>query len=186
VLALVVPTAENVPLIGVIERSVIVRAAPEKVWPHLLNAERIQPDEVAHGWLYRIGVPLPEAGVTTRVDDGKNLVRHIRMGKAIAFEQRSNEWRENQFVRWTYRFAADSFPAHALDDHVQIGGEFFDVIDTRYTLVPMADDTTQLSVQIHYRVSTDFNWYANGVAKLLIGNFEEVILDFYRVRAERT
>ena len=185
VLALVVPPAEKVPLIGVIERAVVVRAAPEKVWPHLMNAERIEPDEVSRGWLYRIGVPLPEAGVTTRTDGGKNLLRSITMGKAIHFEQQSSEWRENEFVRWTYRFAADSFPPHALDDHVQIGGEFFDIIDTRYTLVPVADGTTQLKVQIHYRVSTDFNWYANGVAKLLIGNFEEVILDFYRVRAER-
>ncbi len=185
VLALVVPPTENVPLMGVIERSVIVRAAPDKVWPHLMNADQIQPDEVSHGWLYRIGVPLPEAGVTTRADDGKNLVRRITMGKAIHFEQRASEWRENEFVHWTYRFAPDSFPPHALDDHVQIGGEFFDIIDTRYALAPMADGATQLNVQIHYRVSTDFNWYANGVAKLLIGNFEEVILDFYRARAER-
>jgi hypothetical protein len=186
VLALVVPPTENVPLMGVIERSVIVNAAPEKVWPHLLNAERIQPNEVAHGWLYRIGVPLPEAGVTARLDDGKNLVRHITMGKKIHFEQRSNEWRENQFVHWKYRFADDSFPPHALDDHVKIGGDFFDIIDTRYSLAPLTDGTTQLSVKIHYRVSTDFNWYANGVAKLLIGNFEDVILDFYRVRSERS
>lgn len=186
VLALVVPPTENVPLMGVIERSVIVNAAPEKVWPHLLNVERIQPNEVAHGWLYRIGVPLPEAGVTARLDDGKNLVRHITMGKKIHFEQRSNEWRENQFVHWKYRFAEDSFPPHALDDHVKIGGEFFDIIDTRYSLAPLAAGTTQLSVKIHYRVSTDFNWYANGVAKLLIGNFEDVILDFYRVRSERS
>lgn len=185
VLALVVPPTENVPLIGVIERSVIVRAVPEKVWPHLMNADQIRPDEVSHGWLYRIGVPLPETGVTTRADDGKNLVRRIAMGKAIHFEQRSSEWRDNEFVRWTYQFAPDSFPPHALDDHVKMGGEFFDIIDTRYTLSPTIDGTTQLKVQIHYRVSTDFNWYANGVAKLLIGNFEEVILDFYRARAER-
>jgi hypothetical protein len=34
-----------------------------------------------------------------------------------------------------------------------------------------------------YRVSTQFNWYADGVARLLIGNFEEVILKFYQRRA---
>ena len=184
VLALVVPPTVNVPLIGSVERSVIVHAAAEKVWPHLMNAERIQADEVGRGWLYRIGVPLPEAGITSREDDAKTLVRHITMGKQIHFEQRSNEWRENEFVRWTYRFARGSFPPHALDDHVQIGGEFFDIIDTRYSLVPTADGATRLNIQMHYRVSTDFNWYANGVAKLLIGNFEEVILDFYRLRAE--
>ena len=37
-------------------------------------------------------------------------------------------------------------------------------------------------IRIRYRVSTDFNWYADMVARLLIGNFEEVILRFYERR----
>lgn len=39
---------------------------------------------------------------------------------------------------------------------------------------------------MRYRVSTQFNWYADGVARFLNGNFEEVILDSYRRRAVRT
>jgi hypothetical protein len=35
-----------------------------------------------------------------------------------------------------------------------------------------------------YRVSTQFNWYADAVAQGLLGNFEDVILDFYRQRSE--
>ena len=34
-----------------------------------------------------------------------------------------------------------------------------------------------------YRVSTRFNWYAQPIAATLIGNFEEVILNFYANRA---
>jgi hypothetical protein len=183
VLALVMPPTEHVPLIDSIERTVIIQARAENVWLHLMNAEHIKPNEVERGWLYRIGVPLPEAGVMQQ--SGNELVRKVTMGKAIHFEQRSSEWRTNEFVRWTYRFAADSFPPHALDDHVQIGGHYFDIIDTKYTLLSQGNDTTQLKIQMTYRVSTDFDWYANGVAQLLIGNFGDVILDFYRARAEQ-
>ena len=35
-----------------------------------------------------------------------------------------------------------------------------------------------------YRVSTQFNWYVDPIARVLIGNFEEVIQDFYRQRSE--
>jgi hypothetical protein len=183
VLALVMPVSENKPLIDSIERTVIIQSRAENVWSHLMNAEHIKPNEVERGWLYRIGVPLPEAGVTQQ--SGNELVRKVTMGKAIHFEQRSSEWRKNEFVHWTYRFAADSFPPHALDDHVQIGGHYFDIIDTKYTLQPQGNDTTQLKIQMTYRVSTDFDWYANSVAQLLIGNFGDVILDFYRARAEQ-
>jgi hypothetical protein len=184
VLALISPAPEYKPLIDSIERTVTIQASAGNVWSHLMNAEQIKPAEVERGWLYRIGVPLPEAGVTRR--SGDELVRKVTMGKSIHFEQRSTDWRQNEFVRWTYRFSVDSFPPHALDDHVKIGGHYFDILDTKYTLLPQGNDTTQLKIEMTYRVSTDFDWYANRVAQLLIGNFGDVILDFYRGRAEKT
>lgn len=39
-------------------------------------------------------------------------------------------------------------------------------------------------VSMHYRLSTQFNWYAQPIAEFLIGNFEQVILNFYARRAE--
>ena len=56
------------------------------------------------------------------------------MGKGIHFDQVATEWRENERVSWRYRFAADSFPAGALDDHVRIGGHYFDLGETQYSL----------------------------------------------------
>ena len=104
------------------------------------------------------------------------------MGKHVHFDQVVAEWTENRHVRWTYRFDDDSFPPGALDDHVRIGGRYFDLIDTEYTLTPEDAQSTLLRIRIRYRVSTDFNWYADMVARLLIGNFEEVILRFYERR----
>jgi hypothetical protein len=37
---------------------------------------------------------------------------------------------------------------------------------------------------MHYRVSTQFNWYVVPIADALFGNFEETILGFYRRRSE--
>jgi len=169
--------------IGMVERTVIVEAMPEQIWKQLLNARDIRPDEVGDAWMYRIGVPLPIAGVTTRTSDG--LVRKVTMGKSIHFDQVASEWSENRFVRWTYHFDKDSFPPNALDDHVTIGGQYFDILDTAYTLEPRSALATKLSITIRYRINTQFNWYADGVAQILIGNFEEVILRFYGRRATR-
>ena len=56
-----------------------------------------------------------------------------------------------------------------MDDHVTIGGHYFDLLDTAYTLTPTGGQATELRITMHYRVSTQFNWYADGVARLLIG-----------------
>jgi hypothetical protein len=167
--------------LSAVERTILINANAETIWHEIQNARDIRPGEVERAWAYRIGVPLPLAGVTQQTPDGP--VRRITMGKGVYFDQVFAEWQENRYVRWTYRFYEDSFPRGALDDHVMIGGHYFDFSDTSYTLVPRGD-TTELRMRMHYRVSTPFNWYADAVAQTLLGNVEEVILDFYRQRSE--
>ncbi|MFZ6657134.1 SRPBCC domain-containing protein [Undibacterium sp. TJN19] len=167
--------------VAVLERSIKIQATPEQIWHQLHHADNIRPDEVGQAWMYRIGVPLPVAGITRASPAG--LVRSIKMNKSIHFDQVSSDWAENQYVVWRYHFYADSFPPDALDDHVMIGGRYFDILDTTYSLKPQNAQITELKIQMRYRVSTEFNWYADMVASLLIHNFEEVILNFYQKRA---
>ncbi|TAG77371.1 MAG: SRPBCC domain-containing protein [Betaproteobacteria bacterium] len=165
-----------------VSRTVVVAAPPAHVWQQLLNAKDMQPEEMERGWMYRIGVPTPEFASTQTVNN--DLVREIKMGKNIRFEQHSNDWEQDKRVRWTYRFTDDSFPKGALDDHVTIGGRYFDVLDTTYTLSPTSAGT-ELRTEMTFRVTTEFNWYANHVGDALVGNFAEVALDFYKARSER-
>ena len=167
---------------GVVEHSVLIRAQPDQVWHQILNAEDIQPAELDHAWIFRIGVPLPLAGRTRNTADGP--VRRVTMGKNVYFDEVITQASEHRFIRWVYRFHEDSFPPYALDQHVVIGGHYFDLKETSYTLVPRGVDT-ELRVKMQYRVSTQFNWYAEPVARLLLGNMAEANLDFYRARSEQ-
>jgi uncharacterized protein YndB with AHSA1/START domain len=162
------------------ERALHVAAPPTRVWRELVDTRDIRPDEVESAWMYRIGVPVPSDGAAD-VRDGEHL-RHIKMARGVHFEQVATEWRPNERVRWRYRFAADSFPPGALDDHVRIGGRYFDLGETTYELRPEGAGT-RLVVRMRYRVSTNFNWYAGSVADFLVGDFAETILDFYARRA---
>jgi hypothetical protein len=161
-------------------REVFVPAPPSAVWRELVDTRDIRRDEVGSAWMYRIGVPVPSAGTGESRDD--EHLRHIEMGKGIRFDQVATEWLPNERVTWEHRFAPDSFPAGALDDHVRIGGEYFDVGATTYALRPDGAGT-RLSVRMRYRVSTHFNWYAGPVADFLVGDFAERILVFYAQRA---
>lgn len=164
-----------------VERTILVSAPPATIWEQILNARHIKPEEVGSAWLYRIGVPVPLAGVTVETPDGP--VRRVTMGKNIHFDQLLIEQDEHRYLRWKYRFQNDSFPPYALDEHVVLGGHYFDITDTSYTLTPRGN-LTELKVRMQYRVSTQFNWYANPVATLLLGNLAEINLDYYRRRSE--
>jgi hypothetical protein len=136
---------------------------------------------MSDGLMYRMCVPLPLSAATE--EHGDKLDRHITMGKNIHFDQVATTWQPNRQVLWTYRFTKDSFPPKALDDHVRIGGRYFDVIDTEYTIDEIPSGSS-LRVVMHYRVSTNFNWCVRPIAAFLVTNFERTALAFYAHRAE--
>jgi hypothetical protein len=163
------------------ERAVVIAAPANVVWQQLLSVRDIKPEEMNQAWMYRIGVPLPQSAITESVQGA--LVRHVTMGKSVQFDQVATDWSPNRRVLWTYRFTKDSFPPKALDDHVRIGGTYFDIVDTEYALRELPGGT-ELRVTMQYRVSTNFNWYIRPIAAFLIGNFEDTALNFYARRSE--
>ena len=163
------------------DASVHIAAPPQAIWRLINRAERIAPAEMAAGWAYRIGVPHPLEAVT--VDTAGGRVRKLRWEQGVHFDEPILDWDENRYIRWRYVFAADSIPPGALDEHVAVGGRYFDLIDTSYTLDPEGDGT-RLSIHVTYRVSTGFNWYAARVARWLVDDSARTILAFYQRRCE--
>jgi hypothetical protein len=173
----------NLPLpdhITTIERSVLINAPPQVVWHNINYTPHIDPQE-ADAWIYLMGAPLPQTGITEQAADGR--VRKITMRKGVHFEQRLVDWEENRHARWVYHFSEDSFPPGSLDEHVVIGGHYFDMQEGAFTLTPRGD-ATELSMSIRYRLSTQFNWYASPIARALMGNLEETVLQFYQRHSE--
>jgi hypothetical protein len=161
---------------GTVERAVLVDAKPAEIWERIVNPGGIHSDDLRHAWVFRIGVPLPLSGTTGQVAGER--VRRVTMGKRVYFDEAITDWQRPRYLRWVYRFHEDSFPPQALDEHVRIGGHYFDLIDTSYTLTPVGE-ATELRVRLSYRVSTQFNWYADPLARLLLGNVAQVNLDYY-------
>ena len=166
---------------GTVEKSIAVAAPPSSVWNLIMHAEEIERSEVGDALVFRIGAPMPHAGVL--VSAGTERKRRITMGKEVYFDQIFTAWEENKFIDSKYKIYNDSIPPHALDDHVMVGGHYFDVTGTSYKLTP-TDNGTDFIITISYRVSTNFNWYAEPIVRYLMGDLTEILLKFYKRRAE--
>jgi Polyketide cyclase / dehydrase and lipid transport len=162
-------------------RSVVVQAKPAQIWAHLNHATGIAPKEFSGTLAAKIGVPMPVSGMT--VETTGERVRKSVWAKSVRFDEPITDWQPERYMRWTYRFDADSFPPHALDDHVLIGGHYFDLRDTSFRLTPVQGGT-RLEIETHYRVTTQFNFYADAVARLMLGDMQEALLGFYKQRSE--
>jgi hypothetical protein len=161
--------------------STFISAPPSMVWQQINHADNIRPEEFGASWAARIGVPMPLSGITQMGETGR--VRKSQWAKDVHFDEPIVDWQPERYMRWTYRFDATSFPPHALDDHVMIGGHYFDLRDTSFKLTP-TNGGTQLDIQVNYLVSTQFNFYADRVAQLLLGNMLTTGLEFYKTRSE--
>lgn len=166
-----------------VTHSIYIDAPAPVVWQLINFPLNIQPHEMQGGWAYMIGVPYP---LEARTLDGRiGGKRHLKWQRGVSFDEHITEWQPNKKVAWTYQFHPDSFPPGSMDEHVMVGGEYFNLLDTSYTLSPEGKGT-RLDVLVDYRVSTHFNWYANPLARGLIGNTAATILNFYKLRSEKT
>ena len=176
------PTANLPTRLRTLEHTVVIDAPREVVWDQLMNVRDIRNEEVGDGIAFRIGAPAPLSALSDQEADGQR-VRRISMGKQVHFDQIELERREHEYVRWAQRFYPDSFPPGSFDEHVVMGGEYFDIDYVSYTLTSQGAQT-QLKMSLHYRVSTRFNWYAEPVARIVLGNLQEVLLGMYQQRSE--
>lgn len=175
---------QNQPLpndISTSDASIHIAAKPEAIWQLINHATDIQTAEMSEGLAYRIGVPYPQEAITVTTDQGR--VRKLRWQKGVHFDEPIDAWEQNRYIRWRYSFLADSIPPGALDEHVVIGGKYFDLVDTSYRLTPEAGGT-RLDIHVTYRVSTNFNWYAEFWGRVLVDDAAKTILAFYKHRAE--
>ncbi len=168
---------------GDMSHTVTIQAPASVVWQQIAEARNIRANETA-AWSSRIGVPRPISGIVIDTPEGK--VRKVKWDKGVHFDEVITDWQENRHMAWNFRFQADSFPEHALDDHVTIGGKYFDMKSADFTLAPRGEhnEATELTLHLRYREGTQFNWYTDAIASGLINNFEEVILTFYQRRSE--
>jgi hypothetical protein len=166
-----------------VRQSVRVHAAPATVWGQILNARAIEPQELPFSLTHLIGVPRPLEGVNLATAGGE--VRFSKWERGVNFRGLVTERRENEFIRWQYQFDSHSFPEGSMDEHVAIGGRYFDLHDTAFTLQPLPGGDTQLEIVAHYRVTSSINFYAVPAAALLGNDFVGTILGLYKRRSER-
>lgn len=177
---------QNIPLPSKeseIRQSVHVNAPPRAVWEQILTARSIQADELPLSLTHFIGVPKPLEGINVVTQDGE--IRFSQWERGVNFRALVTERKEYEKITWRYVFDAHSFPKGSMDDHVAIGGRYFDLSDTTFNLYALPDGGTQLEIVAHYRITSSINLYAVPAAKILGRDFVATILHLYKIRSER-
>lgn len=168
---------------GVTRQEIIVNAPIHDVFASINNIQQIQPNEIKYSPIFTMGFPKPISGMTEQTDDG--LIRQIYWQRGIHFQEKIIQSHAPTQLAWTYIFTPESFPKGSLDDHLKMGGAYFNLLTTDYQLDAVNPQQTKMVLIIDYRLSTEVNWYADLWTRYVLNEFSDVVLNIYKRRLEK-
>lgn len=169
--------------IRIVETSIDIEASPATVWERIARVRAFEPAEHRFAWVHAIGFPRPVEATLSR--EGVGGVRHASFERGVVFIETVTAWEPGRLLKFTIAADPDTIPAAALDRHVTVGGEFFDVLDGSYRIEPLGDGRLRLHLASHHRLSTRFNPYARLWTDFVMADTQRYILALIRDRCER-
>lgn len=164
----------------IVENRIRIRADAQTVWGQIIRVPAIRPDEYRTTFIHRIGFPRPIEATLSH--EGVGGVREASFERGVLFRETVIDWVPQK--RLSFTIAVDSIPTKTLDQHVTVGGEYFDVLDGTYEIVPVSADEVELRLWSTHRLSTHFNPYARLWTDFVMRQIQGNILQVVRARAE--
>ncbi|HET8892008.1 MAG TPA: hypothetical protein VFQ41_24130 [Candidatus Angelobacter sp.] len=165
-----------------VENVIDIKASPEVIWRNIASVRAIRPEELPASWSHRIGFPDPVEATLSH--EGVGGVRNATFTGGLYFLETVDVWKPQQRLGFTIAAQTDLIPPTTLDEHVRVGGPYFDVLRGEYRLEPMANGTIRLHLSSRHRVSTNFNWYAHLWTDAIMSDLQKRILVVIRQRCE--
>ena len=75
-------------------------------------------------------------------------------------------------------------PSTTMDEHIVVGGKYFDVLTGTYDLQKLTDTTYRLHLYSHFKLTTTFNFYASWWAGWIMKDIQKNILEVIKERSE--
>ncbi|RZT11190.1 hypothetical protein SAMN05216319_0331 [Duganella sp. CF402] len=162
-----------------VQNTIHIDAAPEVVFDNLAEVRNIRPNELGFSFVHLIGLPKP---VEAQMNGN---VRTSRWEKNVWFQEVITESDKPHALRYRFVVPKGAIPREALDEHVEINGEYFELIDGGYTLERSKDGGTDLSLTTSFINKSRLQAYGNVWGKLVLKDFHRSILGLMKSRSER-
>lgn len=165
-----------------VQNTILIHAPASVVWHNIERVPPIAPSELHTTWAQRIGFPRPVEATLSY--EGIGGVRHASFERGLLFLETVTAWDPGHRLAFTIKADTEHIPPTTLDEHVTIGGRYFDVLDGEYALEPLPNGDTLLHLTSHQRLTTDFNGYAGLWSDAVMSNLQSSILTVIGHRCE--
>ncbi|MCF3109527.1 hypothetical protein LL912_12160 [Niabella sp. CC-SYL272] len=159
-----------------------IQAPAEKIWS---NVTRVYPIKEAQdkGWLTKLlGLPRPVEAILNY--EGIDASREARFTNGLVFHETVTEYTDKQKMVFSIKAYPHEIPSTTMDEHIVIGGKYFDVLKGTYELERLNNTTHRLHLCSRFQLTTTFNFYAGWWAKWIMKDIQNSILQIEKRRSE--
>jgi hypothetical protein len=165
-----------------VENRIEIAADPATVWRQIERVPAIREEEQSDALSHWIGFPHPvEAEL---IGTGVGAVRHATFERGVLFVETITKWEPEKDLAFTIKADTAHIPPTTLDQHVTIGGPYFDVLEGEYRIEPSGPGKVILHLSSQHRLSTRFNSYAGFWTDFIMRDTQEYILEIIKRRCE--
>lgn len=159
-----------------------IHAPAEKIWENVTRVREI-PASQDKGWLTKaLDFPRP---VKAELDyTGVGGVREAIFTGGLVFHETVTEYVAQQKMVFTIKANPYEIPSTTMEEHIVIGGEFFDVLNGTYELEQLGKDYYRVHLYSHFKLNTTFNFYASVWAGWIMKDIQGNILQVLKTRCE--
>ncbi len=152
------------------------------IWNNVTRVKEI-PAKEDSGWLNKfLGFPRPlSAELDTLAVGG---YREAIFTNGLIFQETVTEYQDKQKMVFTIKAYPHEIPSTTLDEHVVIGGQFFDVLNGTYELERLNESAYRLHLYSNFKLKTTFNFYASWWATWIMKDIQNNILKVQKERSE--
>ncbi len=165
-----------------VENHIGIDAPREEVWEQIASVPAISPEELPWSWVHALGFPKPIAAVLE--GEGVGAVRIATFEREVSFFEWVTEWAPGEAIGFSIDADPQFVPTNAFDQHVIVGGRFYDVLDGRYEIRMGDDGGLVLHLSSRHRLNTHLGRYASWWSGLIMSEIQGSILEVIRKRAE--
>jgi len=160
----------------------IINASPKEIFSELASVKDIKEHELGFSFMHFIGMPRPlEASMSGQ---GVGAVRTSRWDKGVSFDERITVWNSPHQLHYEFIIPKGSIPREALDRHVELGGDYFTVIEGGYDINVISSTVSELTLTTVYENKSRLQIYGNLWAKYVLTDFHFSLLTLMKNRAE--
>lgn len=163
--------------------SIEINAPAEKIWDNVTRVREIKESE-DNGFITKM-LFFPRPVKAELNFEGKGAYREAIFTNGLVFHETVTEYIDNYLMKFTIKALPHEIPLTTMDEHLVVGGKYFDVLNGTYKLEKLGKNRYKLHLYSEFKLTTTFNFYASWWASIIMKDIQNNILEIQKERSER-